>query len=144
MGIDPDFYRRSDIHVHLPEGAIPKDGPSAGVAIALAVVSALSGEPSRAGVAASGEITLRGNILAVGGLAEKVVAARRAGIREILLPGRNRPHFDELPPELRAGLVVRFVDSMDEVLAFGLAGRRAARRAAPLGKRGRQVLARAA
>lgn len=121
LGIEPDFYRRSEIHIHLPEGAIPKDGPSAGVAIALAVVSALTGRPSRAGVAASGEITLRGNVLPVGGLAEKVVAARRAGMHEIVLPGRNRPHFEELPSELREGLRVSFVDSMDDALARGLA-----------------------
>lgn len=120
LGIAPDFYRRSEIHIHLPEGAIPKDGPSAGVTIALAVVSALTGRPSRAKVAASGEITLRGNVLPVGGLAEKLVAARRAGMREILLPGRNRPHVEELPSELREGLTVSFVDSMDEALARGL------------------------
>ena len=140
MNIDPDFYRRSDIHVHLPAGAIPKDGPSAGVAIALAVVSALSGRASRAGVASSGEISLRGNVLAVGGLAEKVVAARRAGILEVILPGRNKPHFNELPQELREGLVVRFVDTMDEVLTHGLTSRPRLRGAAPGRRRKTQAL----
>jgi ATP-dependent Lon protease len=144
LGIEPDFYRRSEIHVHLPEGAIPKDGPSAGVAIALAVVSALTGRPSRAGVAASGEITLRGNVLPVGGLAEKVVAARRAGMREILLPGRNRPHFEELPPELREGLTVSFVDSMDDALARGLAPRKTIRPRSARPKREAAIPARAA
>jgi len=144
LGIKPDFYRRSEIHVHLPEGAIPKDGPSAGVAIALAVVSALTGRPSRSRVAASGEITLRGNVLPVGGLAEKVVAARRAGMREILLPARNRPHFEELPPELREGLTVSFVDSMDDALARGLAPGRPARPRAARLKRAAAIPARAA
>jgi ATP-dependent Lon protease len=144
LGIEPDFYRRSEIHIHLPEGAIPKDGPSAGVAIAMAVVSALTGRPSRAKVAASGEITLRGNVLPVGGLAEKVVAARRAGMREIVLPGRNRPHFEELPSELREGLEVSFVDSMDEALARGLAPRGRIRARSPRPKREAAIPAHAA
>jgi ATP-dependent Lon protease len=120
LGIDPGFYRRSDIHIHLPEGAIPKDGPSAGIAIGLAIVSALTGVPCRGGFASSGEITLRGQVLPVGGLAEKLVAARRAGIGAIVLPARNECDFNALPEELRDRLSVRFVESMDEVLALGL------------------------
>jgi ATP-dependent Lon protease len=123
LGIEPDFYGRSDIHVHLPEGAIPKDGPSAGIAIALAMVSALTGAPTRGRLAASGEITLRGAVLPVGGLAEKLVAARRAGLGTILLPSRNACEVEELPDALRRGLTIRFVDSMDEVLALGLGSR---------------------
>jgi ATP-dependent Lon protease len=129
LGIDPGFHRRSDIHVHLPEGSVPKDGPSAGAAIALAMVSALTGVATRSDAALSGEVTLRGNVLPVGGLAEKVVAARRAGILTLLLPSRNLPHYNELPDDLRRGLAVGFVDSMDEVLARGLDSPLAARAA---------------
>lgn len=131
LGIDPKFHRRFDVHIHLPEGAIPKDGPSAGVTIALALVSALSRVPTRASMAMTGEITLRGRVLAVGGLAEKLVAARRAGVSTVILPRANEPHLFDLPADLRAGLTLHLVERMDQVLAAGLeevpaAGRSAA------------------
>ena len=131
LGLPEDFHHKVDIHVHLPKGAIPKDGPSAGVAIALALVSALTGIPTRPEVALSGETTLRGAVLPVGGLAEKLMAARRAGARVVLLPHGNEKHVGELPEEVREGLEVRFVRTIDEVLTQGLAGRlpRAAKRA---------------
>jgi ATP-dependent Lon protease len=120
LNIDAGFYRRCDIHIHLPEGAIPKDGPSAGATIALALASALTDVPTRADLAMTGEITLRGRILPVGGVAEKVVAARRAGVTDLILPKANEPHMMELPEELRRGLVLHFVETMDQVLMIGL------------------------
>ncbi|MFH1144840.1 MAG: endopeptidase La [Candidatus Eisenbacteria bacterium] len=128
-----DFAGRVDIHIHIPKGAIPKDGPSAGVTLALALASALSGWPTRAGVAMTGEITLRGHVLPVGGLAEKLVAARRAGVKTVLVPRANAGALRELPAELREGLDVVLVDTMAEVLAHGLdrAGARETRPAAP-------------
>jgi len=134
LGIDRRFYRRSDIHIHLPEGAVPKDGPSAGATIALALVSALTGIPTRSGVALSGEITLRGHLLAVGGLAEKALAARRIGAQRLLVPAANARHVAELAPEITAGLEIEFVATMDDVLALGLESlpvRGAARRNPP-------------
>jgi len=123
LGIPRRFDRRCDVHIHLPEGAIPKDGPSAGVTIALALVSALSGRPTRADVAMTGEITLRGAVLPVGGLAEKLVAARRAGLARLLLPEANRLQYEELPADLRADLAVEFVETMEAVLAVALEAR---------------------
>ncbi len=120
LGLDPRFHRRTDLHVHVPEGAVPKDGPSAGVTIALALVSALTGRATRADVALTGEITLRGAVLAVGGLNEKILAARRAGLATVLIPAANAKHLGEMPAEIRAGLDVRPVATMDEVLAVGL------------------------
>jgi ATP-dependent Lon protease len=131
LDIDPGFYRRCDIHIHLPEGAIPKDGPSAGVTIALALASALTDVPTRADLAMTGEITLRGRVLPVGGVAEKVVAARRAGVTGLILPKANEPHIMELPEELRGGLAMHFVESMDQVLLIGLCE---ARMTAPVGE----------
>ncbi|HEU4631896.1 MAG TPA: endopeptidase La [Gemmatimonadaceae bacterium] len=122
LGIDPEFHRTRDLHLHIPSGAVPKDGPSAGVAIASAIVSALTGVPVRGDVAMTGEVTLRGRVLAVGGVREKVVAARRAGIREIVLPAANRRQLDELPAEVRDGLTFHPVESLDEVLTLTLRG----------------------
>lgn len=120
LGLDRGFYRRVDIHIHVPEGAVPKDGPSAGVTLALAMASALTGIPTRTGVAMTGEITLRGNVLAVGGVAEKLVAARRTGIEMVALPRGNHEHLGELPAELIEGLRIESLETMDEVLALGL------------------------
>ncbi len=116
LGLPPDFYERVDVHIHLPEGAQPKDGPSAGVAIATALASLFTGRPVRDDVAMTGEITLRGRILPVGGIKEKVLAARRAGIRTVILPRHNQADVEEeVPPELREGLNFIFVDTVDQV-----------------------------
>lgn len=120
LGLERAFYRRVDIHVHIPEGAVPKDGPSAGVTLALAMASALTGIPTRAGVAMTGEITLRGNVLPVGGLGEKLVAARRVGVGTVVLPNGNQRHLEDLPRELLEGLRLEFVETIDEVLSLGL------------------------
>jgi len=122
FGLDAQFYRKLDVHVHVPEGATPKDGPSAGVAIAAAMVSALAGIPIRREVAMTGEITLRGRVLPVGGLNEKTVAALRAGVKLVLWPEQNRKDLDELPKEVREGLEIRFIDTVDEALKIALAG----------------------
>ncbi|MFH1069393.1 MAG: endopeptidase La [Candidatus Glassbacteria bacterium] len=120
FGIDHDFYRKRDFHIHVPEGATPKDGPSAGVAIATAVVSALTGIPVRHEVAMTGEITLRGRVLPVGGLNEKTTAAFRAGVKKVIWPLRNRKDLDDLPREVREKVEIRFADTIDEVLAYAL------------------------
>jgi ATP-dependent Lon protease len=120
-GIDPDFFRKQDIHIHVPSGAIPKDGPSAGVAMVTALVSLLSGRAVRPFVAMTGEISLSGIVLPVGGIKEKVLGAKRAGIREILLPAENEPNVKEdLPPELLGGLQIHFVHTADQALELAL------------------------
>jgi ATP-dependent Lon protease len=120
LGIAPDFYDKSDIHVHVPAGAIPKDGPSAGVTIAASLASLMTGRPVRSDVAMTGEITLRGKVLPVGGIKEKVLAARRAGIRTVALPRRNEHDLDDIPPELRKEMEIIFVDTVDDVLSHVL------------------------
>ena len=122
LGLDPDFHRTRDLHLHIPSGATPKDGPSAGVAITTAIVSALTGVPVRGDVAMTGEITLRGRVLPVGGVREKVVAAQRVGVTHVVLPAANRRQLDELPEDVRAGLTFHAVESLDEVLALALRG----------------------
>jgi ATP-dependent Lon protease len=120
-GIDPLFYKDAEMHLHVPSGAIPKDGPSAGVTMVTALVSALSGRPVRGDVAMTGEITLSGKVLPIGGVKEKVLAARRLGIREVILPRQNQKNVNEdLTPELRKDLTVHYVDHADEVLAIAL------------------------
>jgi ATP-dependent Lon protease len=109
-----------DLHIHIPEGATPKDGPSAGITMAVALVSALTGIPSRPDVALTGEITLRGRVLAVGGVKEKAVAALRYGLRRVILPAANMPDLESLPDEVRQGLEFLPVNEMDEVLAAAL------------------------
>jgi ATP-dependent Lon protease len=120
LGISPDFFDKSDIHVHVPAGAIPKDGPSAGVTIAASLASLLTGRACRPEVAMTGEITLRGKVLPVGGIKEKVLAARRAGIKTIIMPRRNERDLEDIPEELRRELTMHFVDTVDEVLALAL------------------------
>jgi len=121
LGIDPRVFRKSVVHVHVPAGAIPKDGPSAGVTILTALASALTGRLVRNDVAMTGEITLRGKVLPVGGIKEKVLAAHRAGIRTILLPRRNESALDDVPEEVRRECEILFCESVDEVLIAGLA-----------------------
>jgi ATP-dependent Lon protease len=109
LGLEAELFERSDLHVHVPAGAIPKDGPSAGVTILAALASALTGRSLRPGLAMTGELTLRGSVLGVGGVVEKVLAARRAGLREIWVPEKNRRQIEEMPAHLREGLEFRFV-----------------------------------
>lgn len=120
LGIAPDFYEKTDIHVHVPEGATPKDGPSAGIAMTLAIVSSLTGIPVRADVAMTGEITLRGEVLPIGGLKEKLLAALRGGIKHVLIPQENVKDLEEIPENVKEGLAIHPVRWIDEVLAFGL------------------------
>jgi ATP-dependent Lon protease len=116
LGLPQDFYEHRDIHIHVPEGAIPKDGPSAGVTMAVAVVSALTGLKVRNDVAMTGEITLRGRVLAVGGVKEKTLAAHRAGIRTIVMPEANRKDTEEIPQDVVNEINLVFVENMDQVL----------------------------
>jgi ATP-dependent Lon protease len=120
LGLPRDFYRNIDIHIHVPEGAIPKDGPSAGITLAVAVASALVKIPVRRDIAMTGEITLRGKVLAIGGLKEKLLAAHRAGIFEAILPADNQKDLADLPENLKSAMKLYFVDSMDEVLKLAL------------------------
>ncbi len=131
LGLDPLFHENVDLHVHIPEGATPKDGPSAGITMAVALVSALTGIPSRPDVALTGEITLRGRVLAVGGIKEKTVAALRYGIRRVVLPAANLPELELLPDEVREGLEFVPVQEMDQVLAAALASVPSERLAGP-------------
>jgi ATP-dependent Lon protease len=119
--IDPDFFKSAEIHIHVPSGAIPKDGPSAGVTMASAMASELTGRPVRGDIAMTGEITLSGRVLPIGGVKEKVLAARRVGIREVILPKQNAKNVNEdLTPELRKDLTIHLVSTIDEVLALAL------------------------
>jgi ATP-dependent Lon protease len=122
LGLDRKFHQDVDIHIHIPEGATPKDGPSAGITIASALISALTSVPTRRDVAMTGEITLRGRVLAVGGIKEKAVAAMRNGIKKVLLPADNEPQLALLPEEVREALTFVPVQTMDEVLGEALAG----------------------
>ena len=116
LGVDEDFYKNCDIHIHIPEGATPKDGPSAGVTMCTSMISALTGTPVRKDLAMTGEITLRGKVLPVGGIKEKVIAAHRAGVKKVLLPKENMKDIDELPQNVRRELTFRSIETIDEVL----------------------------
>ena len=120
LGIAPDFYKTLDIHIHVPEGAVPKDGHSAGVTMTTALVSALTGIPVRQNVAMTGEITLRGRVLPIGGLKEKLLAAHRAGIDNIMLPAENEPDLEDLPADMRALMQITLLRRVDEALAVVL------------------------
>ena len=120
VGLAPDFYEKKDIHIHVPEGATPKDGPSAGIAMTLAMVSAFTKIPVRADVAMTGEITLRGEVLPIGGLKEKLLAALRGGIKHVLIPKDNVKDLEEIPENVKTGLTIHPVKWIDEVLALGL------------------------
>jgi len=131
-GIDADFFRRQDIHIHVPSGAVPKDGPSAGVAMVTALVSLLSGRPVRPRVAMTGEISLTGVVLPVGGIKEKVLGAKRAGIREVILPADNEPNVKEdLQEHMIEGVQIHFVKTLDQALELALSQTQAPARPAP-------------
>ncbi len=120
LGVDPEFYQQNDVHIHVPEGAIPKDGPSAGIGMCTALVSVLTNVPVRADVAMTGEITLRGEVLPIGGLKEKLLAAHRGGIKTVLIPGENERDLTEIPKNIKQNLEIRVVRWIDEVLEVAL------------------------
>ncbi|NCB31837.1 MAG: endopeptidase La, partial [Clostridia bacterium] len=120
LGIEADAFKEKDIHLHVPEGAVPKDGPSAGITMATALASALSGIPVRANVAMTGEISLRGNVLPIGGLREKLLAAVRAGITLAVIPAENRRDMDEVPAEVKETLRIEYVENAMEALRAAL------------------------
>jgi ATP-dependent Lon protease len=120
FGLPKDFYRHLDIHMHVPEGAIPKDGPSAGITICTSIVSALTHIPVRCDIAMTGEITLRGKVLPIGGVKEKLLAAHRLGLHTVILPKDNEKDLADIPMEIRSQMSIHFVESMDEVLQLAL------------------------
>jgi ATP-dependent Lon protease len=120
LGIDPDFHQKYDVHIHVPEGATPKDGPSAGVGMCTAFVSALTKIPVRADVAMTGEITLRGEVLPIGGLKEKLLAASRGGVSTVLIPHENERDLIEIPKNIKQNLDIRAVRWIDEVFEVAL------------------------
>jgi len=115
FGIADDFFESQDIHIHVPSGAVQKDGPSAGITIAMAALSLLTGRPAKRDVALSGEITLTGRVLPVAGIREKVLAAKRARVKTVVFPAKNRADVDELPEDIRQGIAIRLVDTVYEV-----------------------------
>ncbi|HEU4888208.1 MAG TPA: S16 family serine protease, partial [Thermoanaerobaculia bacterium] len=122
FGLDPDFHSSLDIHIHVPEGAIPKDGPSAGITMATALLSAVTKIPVHRDIAMTGEITLRGKVLPVGGVKDKVLAAARAGITKVILPAENERDLEDIPTEVRDRIEFSLVESMDEVIPLALDG----------------------
>ncbi len=119
-GLGPEFFERHTLHVHVPEGAVPKDGPSAGITVATAIISALSGRAVRSDIAMTGEITLRGKVLPIGGVKQKALAAHRAGIRTLILPAANKKDLPEIPADVRRGLRIVWVEHIEEVLERAL------------------------
>ena len=120
LGLEPDFYQKNDVHVHVPEGATPKDGPSAGIGMCTAIISTFTGIPVRADVGMTGELTLRGKVLPIGGLKEKLLAARRSGLKEVVIPKENEKDLSEIPSNIKEPLTIHTVSSIDEVLEIAL------------------------
>jgi ATP-dependent Lon protease len=120
LGINDEFYEKNDVHIHVPEGATPKDGPSAGIGMCTALVSVLTDIPVRSDVAMTGEITLRGQVLPIGGLKEKLLAAHRGGIKTVIIPDENQRDLKEIPDNIKADLEIRPVKWIDEVLEIAL------------------------
>ncbi|MGN0209723.1 MAG: S16 family serine protease, partial [Muribaculaceae bacterium] len=120
LGIDSAMFEQNNLHIHFPEGAIPKDGPSAGITVATAIASAFTGRKVRERIAMTGEITLRGRVLPVGGIKEKILAAKRAGITTIVLSTENRRDIEDIPANYTAGLTFHYVDTMTQVADFAL------------------------
>ena len=120
LSLEDDFYQKIDIHIHVPEGAIPKDGPSAGIAMATALTSALTSRPVSKDVAMTGEITLRGRVLPIGGLKEKLIAAHRAGLKKVIIPKENEKDLEDVPKQILKELSVVCVEHMDPVLIHAL------------------------
>ncbi|CAG0963432.1 partial ATP-dependent Lon protease, partial [Anaerolineae bacterium] len=116
FGLANNFFNNKEIHIHIPEGGIPKDGPSAGITMAIAMISALSGNPTRSDVAMTGEITLRGEILPIGGLNEKLLAAQRSGIKKVLIPKENEKDLKEIPDKIKKGLELVTVEKLDDAV----------------------------
>ncbi len=137
LGLKPDFMKSKEIHVHLPEGAVPKDGPSAGVALSMAMLSALTGDPARGDIAMTGEITLRGNVLPIGGLQEKLLAAQREGIKTVLIPEENRKTLTEIPKKILEGLEIIPIETVDQAIGyvFGKRKKISAKKAKPIAKK---------
>ena len=120
MGLDEKFFGKLDVHIHVPEGAVPKDGTSAGIALTTSLVSAITRIPIRRTIAMTGEVTLRGRVLEIGGVKEKVIAAHRAGIRTIILPKDNKKDLEDIPKTVTRDLTFHFAEHMDEVLKIAL------------------------
>ena len=120
--LDPEYFQQHDIHIHIPEGAVPKDGPSAGITMATAMLSAVLGIPVYAHVAMTGEITLRGRVLPIGGLKEKLLAAKNAGIRTVIVPEKNRRDVEEISAEIKKGLELVYAEQMEDVLKIAFHG----------------------
>ena len=118
--LEEDYFEKHDIHIHIPEGAVPKDGPSAGITMATAMLSAMTKQPVRADVAMTGEITLRGRVLPIGGLKEKLLAAKMANVKTVLVPERNRRDIAEISQEILHGLEIVYVESMEQVLVHAI------------------------
>ena len=124
--IPKKFFETHDIHIHIPEGAVPKDGPSAGITMATAMLSAITKKKVRADVAMTGEITLRGRVLAIGGLKEKLLAAKNAGIATVIVPKKNEKDLEEISPEIKKGLEILYAETMEEVLKTAMGKKKGA------------------
>lgn len=119
-GVEKEYFEKHDFHIHIPEGAVPKDGPSAGITMATAMLSAIIEKPVKATVAMTGEITLRGRVLPIGGLKEKILAAKNAGIKTVLVPKKNEKDIEEISAEIKRGIEIIFVEHMEQVIAQAL------------------------